>query len=226
LNIFLDGRSAQSIFAEQKSAPDRQVTVYIHRTDLIPSTEQFKRMNELNFQIKSVNWMGDKNVCRPIPIGIPPDSYSGELGKFILSNIIYRDEGVAKKLRFKFYVNFDLTTNIVFRKQALLLFHNRRDTFFPVRKLSIQEHLQAIRESQYVISPPGAGYDCYRTWESIYLGSTPVVLKKFWPFLDENLPVVATDNYEDFLNETANADLNFNENLNKSIVLDLANKFA
>jgi hypothetical protein len=28
---------------------------------------------------------------------------------------------------------------------------------------------------RFVVSPPGNGIDCHRTWESLYLGSIPIV---------------------------------------------------
>jgi hypothetical protein len=34
----------------------------------------------------------------------------------------------------------------------------------------------------YVLSPPGNGIDCHRTWEALFLGSIPIVKKSFWPF--------------------------------------------
>ena len=33
-----------------------------------------------------------------------------------------------------------------------------------------------IARSKFVLSPPGLGMDCYRTWEALYLGSIPIVL--------------------------------------------------
>jgi hypothetical protein len=106
------------------------------------------------------------------------------------------------------------------------MFHKRKDTYFPQSRLSVPEHFQAIRNSQFVISPPGAGPDCYRTWESIYLGSNPVVMKNSWPFGQEDLPVTAIENYKDFILQTENSDLGSSSPDVETIARKLLEKFA
>ena len=55
-------------------------------------------------------------------------------------------------------------------------------------------------EAKFVLSPPGNGIDCHRTWESIYLGAVPVVLSGFLSEeLAESLPVLVVDSYKEFL---------------------------
>ena len=50
-----------------------------------------------------------------------------------------------------------------------------------------------------MISPPGNGIDCHRTWEAIYLGSVPVVLKKYISHeLIRLFPIIAVNKWEDF----------------------------
>ena len=111
LNIFLDGRSAKSIFDQNEfNCSDGKVTIYVHRTDVIPSYQQMKRMSGFNFTIKSVNWLGDSSICKPIPIGIPPETYNSELGRFIISNLQSPQSENKKDYTFKYYVNFDITT--------------------------------------------------------------------------------------------------------------------
>jgi hypothetical protein len=58
--------------------------------------------------------------------------------------------------------------------------------------------------SQYVLSPPGNGPDCHRTWEALYLGATPIVHRKSWPFLDYDIPVLVIDSW-DKIGETMKA---------------------
>lgn len=40
-----------------------------------------------------------------------------------------------------------------------------------------REFYRQIASHPFVLSPPGAGPDCHRHWESIHLGSIPIVLK-------------------------------------------------
>ena len=50
----------------------------------------------------------------------------------------------------------------------------------------------------FIFSPPGSGWDCYRTWEAIYLGTVPILLKTDTPFdnMYDDLPVIFVNNYE------------------------------
>jgi hypothetical protein len=52
-----------------------------------------------------------------------------------------------------------------------------------------------LSNSQFVLSPPGNGADCHRTWEAIYLGAIPIVHKDFWPFNNLELPVLVIDDW-------------------------------
>jgi hypothetical protein len=56
-------------------------------------------------------------------------------------------------------------------------------------------------EFMFVISPEGAGLDCHRTWETILLGSIPVVKKSPFTNIFENLPVLQLDSWSDLTTE-------------------------
>jgi hypothetical protein len=50
----------------------------------------------------------------------------------------------------------------------------------------------------FVISPPGNGIDCHRTWESIYLGAVPVVKRGFLAdSLLAKLPILAVNEWQE-----------------------------
>jgi len=49
----------------------------------------------------------------------------------------------------------------------------------------------------FVISPPGNGYDCHRTWEALILGCIPIVKKSAIDTLYENLPVLIVNDWKD-----------------------------
>jgi hypothetical protein len=52
-------------------------------------------------------------------------------------------------------------------------------------------------EHAFVISPPGNGLDCYRTWEALALGSVPIVLSSSLDrlFLEHGFPVVIVQSW-------------------------------
>ena len=75
---------------------------------------------------------------------------------------------------------------------------NSSQPFKHYNKISSEQFLPDLKRSKYVLSPPGVGEDCFRTWESVLLGAVPVVhnssgLQKLWAVA----PVLAMDNMED-----------------------------
>lgn len=44
-------------------------------------------------------------------------------------------------------------------------------------RLAIDDYLAEIAQYKALLSPPGAGYDCYRHWEGLAVGTVPLVLR-------------------------------------------------
>jgi len=51
--------------------------------------------------------------------------------------------------------------------------------------------------AKFVLSPPGNGLDCHRTWEVLYVGSIPVVISSTLDPLYVGLPVIIVDSWEE-----------------------------
>lgn len=64
--------------------------------------------------------------------------------------------------------------------------------------LTTAEYVSDLGRSKFVLSPPGLGYDCYRTYEAIAMGAIPIV-KRQTPVTDvcERLPVILVDEWSD-----------------------------
>jgi len=60
---------------------------------------------------------------------------------------------------------------------------------------------QEIAEHKFVLSPPGLGPDCYRVWESVLLGSIPIVQHSHLDCMYEGLPILFIDRWEDITEE-------------------------
>ncbi len=223
--IYLDGVVGEKIFsAWGNRVPRNPVEVYIHQGDRIPSSNLMKKMHELRFMLYSVNWLGDTKICKPIPVGIPTKSFQGFHGKLIYESALNAVAGKDRKKEHQIYVNFDITTNIIQRKLALENLVRHADSFVPNQRLSVEKNLTNIQHSKYVISPPGAGADCYRTWEALYLGAIPVVLRKFWPFNHLDLPVKVVDSYSSFLQEIKDEEV-YPQTVSVDYILSLPDKF-
>jgi hypothetical protein len=65
--------------------------------------------------------------------------------------------------------------------------------------LGTKQHQMALRRYGFVASPPGNGLDTHRTWEAMYQGCVPILIKShiadfYWEL---GLPVWVVDSYQD-----------------------------
>ncbi len=63
------------------------------------------------------------------------------------------------------------------------------------------DYLQDLTHSRFVLSPPGNGVDCHRTWESLLLGAYPIVLSSTLDPLYQDLPVVVVSDWNEVTEE-------------------------
>lgn len=176
-----------------------ETCLVIHNGDAIPDFATMDFLSTKFMRIYSTNWLGSNPKIEPIPIGLENIRY--------LRNGIPSDfEKLRSKSRIEFrdrpidlLVAFSIHTNPVERSAAL-----KAARRFPGAKVMSTlmypyEYLELVSQSKFVLSPPGNGPDCHRTWESIYLGAVPIVHKPSWPFKDFNLPVVQVNDWDEIL---------------------------
>lgn len=151
-------------------------------------------------------WIG-MNVDRPnhpkmipIPIGLAP------------KNIVYKDfkaiNEVIKQTPFEkkhlLYLNHYDGTNPTERAPIRTIFQGKDFCHIQMRKDFIS-YFKDIASSKFVISPPGSGHDCYKTWEALLVGTIPIVKRSPIIPIFKDLPVLIIDDWneitESFLNE-------------------------
>jgi len=52
-----------------------------------------------------------------------------------------------------------------------------------------------MRKYKFILSPAGAGIDCHRTWEALYIGCIPIVLNSIISDLYQDLPIVVVNDW-------------------------------
>ena len=63
--------------------------------------------------------------------------------------------------------------------------------------LSYEDYIVNMSKCKFVISPPGNGVDCHRTYESLYVGCVPIVIKnKIYDNWNE-LPIIQVKDYSE-----------------------------
>lgn len=184
----------------------KNLTVLIHNGDQIPKRTFYETIVGSGAHVYSVNCTQEQYGVKPLPIGLENKHFHG--------NGIGRQFAISKDRKFhlnvcsdqseEVFASFNISTNLDERSKTKKLIvesgHN-----FTVPNLTRKKYQASVGRSRFVISPPGNGLDCHRTWEAIYLGSVPVVLKKFLSEkLIEIFPIIAVNEWGEFLDLSSN----------------------
>ena len=91
--------------------------------------------------------------------------------------------------------NFNNERQIAYQKSL-----NIKNSFFINKAFSRNKYWRFMRNSQYIISPRGRGFDCHRTWEALILGVIPIIKSSVNDVLFKELPVLIVNSYEEITN--------------------------
>lgn len=117
-----------------------------------------------------------------------------------------------RKIENLVYMNFTPDTSFSERTKV---FHMFKDKSYVTKKSKIPhaDFARDVYNHSFVLSPRGNGVDCIRTWESIYLGSIPIVKKSNVMSHFSDLPILFVDNWEEI-----------NKSLLESTLIEFQNK--
>lgn len=77
-----------------------------------------------------------------------------------------------------------------------ILENNGMKYYMPNRRLSCSEYAEDVAKYRFIISPPGNGIDAHRNWETLYLGSIPIVIKHRI-YQDYDLPFLQVNDFSE-----------------------------
>jgi hypothetical protein len=146
----------------------------------------------------------------PIPIGLANARWShGNVDKFTYAFKNYRKPWSQRTMLL--YANFEISTNRVQREKAFSQASKIENAHIMKERITFETYLEQIGNAKFVLSPPGNGLDCHRTWEALLMGAVPIVLKSTLDPLFTNTRSVIIDDWSkltlDFLSS-----LNFSSN--------------
>lgn len=93
------------------------------------------------------------------------------------------------------YVNFSNHTTE--RKRLNQSFENENSGELTHRYIPLpkNDYLLEMARHKFVLCPPGNGWDCWRTYEALYLGCIPIMEKSIFTSFFEDLPVLIIDDF-------------------------------
>lgn len=131
----------------------------------------------------------------PIPIGLPNTRWAhGNLTRSMYAFQNHRKPWASRTTLL--YVNFSPRSNLGQRQAA----HSQAEKFKNVqiidKPIPFEIYLEHVGNAKFVLSPPGNGLDCHRTWEALLLGAAPVVLSSALDPLFDKIPAVVINDWK------------------------------
>ena len=180
---------------------------YFDREILSKFEWPFKKLYIHNLLGKGTN----NEKLHSLPLGINPNLTNNINYLKNLEAIISKQFHLEEKKHIVL-MNFDSSTNFAERSSIIKLYKRKKEISW-LPRIESSELFSVYYNSYFVISPPGAGPDCYRTWEAIVAGAIPIVLDSETPFFNENFPMWRIDSWSQIY------DLSKEELLNKYLMI-------
>jgi hypothetical protein len=147
-----------------------------------------------------VKWFGMNchiihDKLQPIPIGIANECWPHGDKQSLLD--VANTESEKTHL---LYSNFSEGTNLNQRQNVNNILKDLKGLYIEKNTKSYKEYLQTVKKYKFILSPPGNSTDCHRVWESIYIGTIPVVLKSIPMVYFKDCPILFINEWNDLYN--------------------------
>lgn len=171
--VFCCTHYAERIFEQLAGQPYRFILI-THNSDGNVTESLYSRKPSNVVHWFAQNVLIDRPDLTPIPIGLERQGIVAT--RDIATTMLAQIRAGRPEPKRWCYLNINPDTNNQERRHVLralrwkLLFVTTR-----TRRIAYPQYVADMAAHRCVISPPGNGVDCHRTWESLYLGSVPVV---------------------------------------------------
>jgi hypothetical protein len=189
--VYVYGHDLDLFFREAFQEIKHPIKLISHNTDFPVDSKYIQYLDD----DKLLHWYAQNAILEhlkltPVPIGIANKQWPhGNVDNFLH---VIRQRNQKENLVYK---NFDIGTNTGIRNRVNHI--TNQNGFFMDSHHSHTDYLQRVAKSLFIISPQGNGIDCHRIWESLYLGTVPIVEKSSAFRNFTNLPILFIDKWED-----------------------------
>ncbi len=170
-------------------------SLVLHNSDTVLHLQDFENLLRVVDKIYCVNILEESNRVLALPIGLENRKKlrNGVEGDYVAHKLDIAPLNVNREI--SFFACFNLLNNPEERESALAVARNLPNSKVILNPITPKAYRGYLRTSNYVISPPGNGPDCHRTWEALYFNAIPIVKKDFWPFKNINIPVFQVEDW-------------------------------
>ena len=192
----------------------------LHNHDSQPDISEMEFIASRFLKVYCANWVGPKALASPLPLGLENYSYlrNGVPGDY--RKMIRKGLPPFETRPIEILGAFSVSTNVPERSRAHKFLASHSGAYVTTEFTSPGRYRDLVLNSKYVLSPPGSGTDCHRTWEAIYLGAIPIVLRSAWGFAEGELPVMIVDDWNEVPDQILMSNIR-----NEASITDLAEKY-
>ncbi len=192
--VFVRGDFLHTYFTKVHPRITHQYILLSHNSDENIDEDFIKYIDNKIIHWFAQNLMFKNSKCTPLPIGLQLRLYDRE-NKVL--EYIRKYKYCAEKVNQIFYA-FNTETNTA-RSLILKVLSSSAVTTTPQYSLNREEYYREVARHVFNASPEGNGVDCNRTWETLYLGSIPILKKstnsEYWREI--GLPVLIIQSWDD-----------------------------
>lgn len=168
-----------------------ELNLITHQSDIEINKKKFTKKPRCINQWFAVNVAYDNKNLHRIPLGI---SESFRKQHITVNHIKEMTNPLKVNKQESLYINFNPNTNKKIRHNILKVLKNQNFTTIGSYGLDVNDYIKEIKDSQYVLCPTGNGLDTYRLWETLIIGSNPVVNSTKQDSEFKNLPIYYFNN--------------------------------
>jgi hypothetical protein len=111
----------------------------------------------------------------PLPLGLENPTWFTAKLDFVRSVVDTKRLLAWEKRKFLLYINFNSATNPKSRTRLVEKFKNIKEVFLSETRVDYANYMGQIENSKFVLCPRGNGEDTHRFYETLLMGSIPVV---------------------------------------------------
>ena len=176
-------------FYKKLESNKKKFILITHNSDKTFDQNKYNQIQNYVNKIFAINASATGYKLYKIPLGFVDNKNKPHIELLNIKNNI-NDKNIFV------YLNFSINTNKNERQKCYDILKNKN---FITSEFNIphEEFYKKIKNSKYIISPDGTGYDCHRIYESILFDSIPIIKRNSLSDFYEKLPVILIDNWEE-----------------------------
>jgi len=128
----------------------------------------------------------------PIPSGMERPLGGGYSSD---ANVLADQLKKSRKIKNLAYMNHNANNNHGERDFVTEHFKNQPWVTWRPHGTSFKDFIDNCHSHRFVISPPGNGIDCHRTWEALYMGAIPIVKRSVLTESFVDLPMLIVEDW-------------------------------